>query len=139
MPSPSLGLIQRFQYIPLYNRRQGLGCDYALTIIDGDVLAHGVPIIRNFDFSCGSGVVYQLPDDDDFPLRGDAAWAFMLGCDYTEGVYGIGPVLAYEVLAVCNGDWSPSVVADAIVATVPAVGKDRVRLGGNIVHGRDRK
>ena len=114
-------------------------CDYALTI-DGDVLAHGVPVIRSFDFSCGSGVVYQLPTENDFLLRGKAAfaWAFMLGCDYTDGVHGIGPVIARVILDACSGDWNPQNLASAILDEVPAVARNREHAGKPVV-GRSRE
>ena len=99
--------------------RSGL-CQHALTI-DGDVLAQGIPAIRKFDFQSGKGAVYQVPESPEFPLqgRGSFVWAFLLGCDYTNGVHGIGPKLAKEVLHLCKGSYDSHTVADAIIEVLP--------------------
>ena len=105
-------------------------CQYALTI-DGDVLAHGIPVIRKFDFHTGSGAVYEVPRTPEFFLSGRASfvWAFLSGCDYTPGVHGIGPVLAKDIIEKCAGDYDVRTVCHAIVEACPKVSENRMHRG----------
>jgi len=99
--------------------------------IDGDLLAHGMPIIRQFSFSSGQGTVYQLPStNDDFFLGGGRAaftWAFFVGCDYTNGVHGIGKVKAKEIIEQCHGDFDPENVISTMKDIFPKAGDARTR------------
>jgi 5'-3' exonuclease len=103
-------------------------CKYVMTI-DGDLLAHGVPVIRQYGYSSGTGTVYQLPaTSDDFFLGGPRAafaFAFFVGCDYTSGVFGIGPAKARSIIESCEGILDPEYVIHQMVEGHPKVTEAR--------------
>jgi 5'-3' exonuclease len=86
---------------------QSGACAYACSI-DGDILAHGIPVIRSFHYQGGNGLVYCLKTGQGWwnGLEAAVAYAFFVGCDYTPGIPQIGKVKAVKIMEACNGDFS---------------------------------
>ncbi len=86
---------------------QSGACAYACSI-DGDVLAHGIPVIKKFHYQDGNGLVYHLKTGQGWwnGLYAAVAYAFFVGCDYTTGIPHIGKVKAEQIMVACNGNFS---------------------------------
>jgi hypothetical protein len=82
--------------------RSGLA-DYIWTM-DGDIVAQGVPVIRDLDFTTKFGVVYQLKASKWWKsVRSSYVFAFFAGCDYNRGgVRNIGPAKAIHILSLVD-------------------------------------
>ena len=68
--------------------------------IDGDILAHGVPVIRMLKFDTGRGVAHHLKEGHGWwkGLTSSVAHAFLCGCDYSPGIPGIGKLRAKAIM-----------------------------------------
>jgi hypothetical protein len=82
--------------------RSGLA-DYIWTM-DGGIVAQGVPVIRDLDFTTKVGVVHQLKASKWWKsVRSSCAFAFFAGCDYNRGgVRNVGPAKAMHALSLVD-------------------------------------
>ncbi len=96
---------------------QSGACAYACST-DGDILAHGIPVIRKFHYQSGNGLVYHLKTGQGWwnGLEAGVAYAFFVGCDYTPGIPKIGSVKAEKIMVACNGNFSAAnVISTAFI------------------------